>query len=319
MTIPETIFAEFVAWTKTHPSTPCKGVLKQKFVKEQLEPAYRACGLTMPKATQKLLKLISYQMRRARRTVIKPNHTRNGLKQARFGDENSFSGARHKAIYEKRNAQFYAANSQKNNLKRNQKTAAKNNASTMAYLQQFHPEIAKQIFTDKVIENKVLEIVNDPSLFQGSSLMDMLNDPESQITFYVGMTKRVLELEDLRFLTERGRNSGRKYIKGIKHARNRPVLLNANGSVITRKNAVSQFLNFKSVVVFENPVMSNATAIEAALQTLFQKKKLGYERLWRHVAKGQHHSTELGYYKVFFTYSFDVVESINNKKIIINK
>jgi hypothetical protein len=96
---------------------------------------------------------------------------------------------------------------------------------------------------------------------------------------------------------------------------NRPVLLNYT---IHRKNAVSQ-LNFNSVVVFENPVLSKATALEAALQTLFQKKKLGYERLWRHVAKGQHHSTELAHYKVFLSYSFNIVENINNKKIIVNK
>jgi hypothetical protein len=136
MTIPETIFAEFEAWTKTHPSTPCNGVLKQKFVKEQLEPAYRACGLTMPKANAKLNKLISYQMRRARRIVIKPNYTNNGLKQAKFGDENSHSGARYKASSGKKNAKINGIRS------------AKNDASTMAYLQQLHPEIAKQIFTD---------------------------------------------------------------------------------------------------------------------------------------------------------------------------
>ncbi len=137
MTIPETIFAEFVAWTKTHQSTPCQGVLKQKFVKEQLEPAYRACGLTMPKANQKFDKLISYQMRRARRIVIKPNRTRNGLKQAKFGGENSHSGSRYKASSGKNNAKINGIHGQKNTAK----ISAKNNAFTMAYLQQFHPEI----------------------------------------------------------------------------------------------------------------------------------------------------------------------------------
>ena len=75
MTIPETIFAEFEAWNETHPLTKCIGVLKVKFVKEQLEPAYRSCGLTMPDTKLKLKKLITYQMRRARRIVISPEAT----------------------------------------------------------------------------------------------------------------------------------------------------------------------------------------------------------------------------------------------------
>ncbi len=55
----------------------------------------------------------------------------------------------------------------------------------------------KQILTDEEISNKVTQIVNDPSLFNGSSLVDIVSHAKSEFTFYVGMTKRDLQMEDL--------------------------------------------------------------------------------------------------------------------------
>ncbi len=303
-----------------HPFTKCEGVVKEIFLKEQLEPAYRACGLTMPDNKLKLKKLVTYQMRRARRIVISPEATNSNFKKAKLGDMNAEMSEARRANDLKNNKKNNKKNNSKNNSKNSKKISEKNEASKMLYFQQLHPEMFKQILTDEEISSKVTQIVNNPSLFNGISLADIVSHAESEFTFYVGMTKRDLEMEDLRFLTKRGANlqKGKKYIKGKKAYRNPPVLLNANGSVITRKNAVSQ-LKFNSVVVFENPVLSNVTAVEDAIQKKFQWKKLGYERLWRHAAKGQHHSTELAHYKVFVTYSFNVVENINNKKIIVNK
>ncbi len=123
MTIPRTIFAEFKAWKKMHPKTKCKGLLKEIFVKEQLEPAYRACGLTMPYNKLKLKKLLTYQMRRARRIVISPEATNSNFKKAKLGDMISEMCEAKRANNRK--------NSKINNAKNNKKISEKNKASTM--------------------------------------------------------------------------------------------------------------------------------------------------------------------------------------------
>ena len=112
------------------------------------------------------------------------------------------------------------------------------------------------------------------------------------------------EAEDLRLLTARGKRGG---------GGNRPVLVHSNNSFITMKTAREEF-GFRSIVVYESACLLDASGVEEALQTYFDNLKLGTRRLWRCVAMGQSSDKndveELEVYKVFITYSTQVVEEL---------
>ena len=93
-------------------------------------------------------------------------------------------------------------------------------------------------------------------------------------------------------------------------------------SNITQGEATKE-LGFKAEVVYQSDVMLNVTEVEAALQQHFQSRDLGTERLWRCVAMGQQSNvadvTEgTNIYKVFITYSYDVPDAIETKKLKVN-
>jgi hypothetical protein len=97
---------------------------------------------------------------------------------------------------------------------------------------------------------------------------------------YIGTTKRALKEEDLRWMTERGAQDQGVTRSGLvlyKGRRNRPVLLNENGTCITMGEARSKF-GAKSVEISHSRLRLNETDLEDALQTKLQPKLLGLQR-----------------------------------------
>jgi hypothetical protein len=219
--IHEKIAAQFRLWNESHPFTECGGKLKVKFIREQLAPAFEACEETMLPGI-KLEKCISYQMRVARKMVIRPSHTKNGYTQPEFGEENVDSRSR---------AQLHnTKNNPINNPMNSAKTKEAYRTTALAYLAEIAPETFEQILSAEQIETEVERIVLDTQIFNGLSHKMLTDDPKSKSTFDIGETKRLTEDEDLRFLTARGRHSKRivsmKVVKVPK--KNRPVLLEAS-------------------------------------------------------------------------------------------
>ncbi len=133
-----------------------------------------------------------------------------------------------------------------------------------------------------------------------------------EFTFYVGLTfQHDVELDDLRWLTTRGRSlpDGQTYAGG----RNRPILLRADDSTTSRCHR----LGFVSQVVYQSTFLIDASAVEAAIQTRFNYLALGRRRLWHCVGKGR--SSDMSdvvkqrVHEVFVTYSKQVVANLDNK------
>ena len=134
-------------------------------------------------------------------------------------------------------------------------------------------------------------------IFQGCTLEEFLqlasdlNQPEADAcAFYFGYTGRQIQVEYLRFLTERGGN--------------KPVLLWAHDCVITQKEAETE-LGFKYIELYSSTLKINARRVEKALQERFQHLPLG-TRLWRAPDKGPKYDQpeDAGkVHKVFLTFS----------------
>jgi hypothetical protein len=110
----------------------------------------------------------------------------------------------------------------------------------------------------------------------------------NSFTIYIGTTKRALTEEDLRWLTERGAQDQGVTRSGLvryKGRRNRPVLLNEDGTCITMGEARSEY-GAKSVFISRSRLRLNETDLEDALQTKLQPELLGLERLHRYTAMG---------------------------------
>ena len=131
---------------------------------------------------------------------------------------------------------------------------------------------------------------------------------------YVGMTGQILELEDLRWLSKRGRTlkAGEVYDKR-ETKKNRPSILKSDDTTIKMKEA-RDIYGFKSFVVYESPIKNNVCSVEDALQKFLQYKfidnghdglRLG-RRFWRHVAMGPKTHIEAGHYKTFVTFSVNI-------------
>jgi hypothetical protein len=131
---------------------------------------------------------------------------------------------------------------------------------------------------------------------------------------YVGMTGQILEREDLRWLTKRGRpmKAGEVYDRR-ETQKNRPSILKSDDKTIKEKEAREKY-GFKSFVVYESPIKTNVCYVEDALQEFLQHKfkdnghdglRLG-RRFWRHVAMGDKTHKEYGHYKTFMTFSVNI-------------
>ena len=137
---------------------------------------------------------------------------------------------------------------------------------------------------------------------------------------YVGYTARTIEIERLRWLTERGASQQAEdgtYVDPL--ARNRPTLLHADGSTIKEKADAQEWLDFTAVEVYASTLMINARYVEAALQKRYQHLPLGL-RLWRCVDKGGKYDKEIDgkVHKVFITSSPRVAQMLAERKIKVN-
>ena len=114
------------------------------------------------------------------------------------------------------------------------------------------------------------------------------NSEEVHASVYAGCTGRKLQEEDLRWLTQcgtLGRNTVKNHGEGKKNkARNRPVLVKADGSTIKMKEARNDY-GFKSIIVYTDQMRYNVGRIEDAIQRRYDHLPLG-KKLWRSVAKG---------------------------------
>ena len=172
-------------------------------------------------------------------------------------------------------------------------------------------EIVEKLMTDRTLFDEHYD-----SRLHGKSINDLFND--QSFCGYFGETKRLLQEEDLRFLTERGSTFR---VDG----RNRPVLGWNNGGnpkLITMQECRDE-LGFESVILWQNEEMVNTTYVEDLLQSSVDRLGLP-RRLHRRIASGpngfEHVEREedgLELHKVFLTFSFDVVEAIANDRLLV--
>ena len=88
----------------------------------------------------------------------------------------------------------------------------------------------------------------------------------SELCFYVGMTERAIVKEDTGFLSKRGTPSQCGEYTG-KYTKGNPILVNSDGSIITRNHWLS--IGGDSVQVFESFYNHEARDVEDRLQEDF--------------------------------------------------
>ena len=125
-------------------------------------------------------------------------------------------------------------------------------------------------------EGKGLEILRDQTIFenhpderlQGKNMVEIVEDAANgtidPMFLYLGESGRTLWDEAFEHLNFRGSLSGQG-------RRSRPVLLWSDGSVVTKKDAIT-ILGMESVWLFRDPHKQNAVQIEEALQRHFHHK-----------------------------------------------
>ena len=87
---------------------------------------------------------------------------------------------------------------------------------------------------------------------------------------------------------------------------NRPLLLWADRSVITKAEMKSSTFDFQVTELYKSVLITNARKGEDHIQTRLQPLPLGLRRLHRYISKGQKYPDKLGYvrcHKVFINTS----------------
>ena len=139
---------------------------------------------------------------------------------------------------------------------------------------------------------------------------------------YIGETMRTLEIEALRWLSERGSQF-------TASGKNRPVLAWApedeyGQPVVIKGNEAKAQLGFRSVFLYKNEEKTNTTAVEDLLQARYHDLGLTrrlHRRCNRRVGMGDNGfqdeagATEL--HKVFLAYSFDVQDAIETGEVVV--
>ena len=194
------------------------------------------------------------------------------------------------------------------NNKRTQEKARIENEERIAKMSKDEPIISEAMAaaTADTLSTSPLPIFQDCTLEEFLQLASDLNQPEADAyAFYFGYTGRQIQVEYLRFLTERGASQQDEDGTFIDpKARNRPVLIWAHDSVITQKAAETE-LGFKYIELYSSTLKINARRVEKAFQKRFQYLPLG-TRLWRHPDKGCKYDQpeDAGkVHKVFLTFS----------------
>ena len=75
---------------------------------------------------------------------------------------------------------------------------------------------------------------------------------------------------------------------------NRPVLLWADRSVITKAEMKSSTFDFQVTELYKSDLITNARKVEDAIQRRLQPLPLGLRRLHRYIGKGQKYPDKLG-------------------------
>ena len=319
MTLPQAIDKAVADWLDENGAVECR----KKNGRGELVDLYLSLvpGKTSAQANLAISRHLGKQ-----RGIIAPQYTKKNLKRKALGDPTSYSQEEVKKknaisnpirIYNPINAAKY---NRINAAKYNRINAAKLKAKRAAAAVIFHNEKANRAaLTAEEVEAVVDKIIKSKVIGDSQSTLQYLANDDSTFTFYVGLTKQHdITHEDLRWLTARGKNlpEGQTNHGG----RNRPVLLWANGKNIKMK-AAREELGFVSQVVFESAFLIDASRVEDEIQSRYQHLPLGQHRLWRCVAKGKASEkgdvTEKEVYKVFITYSMQVVEKLVQKIIKI--
>jgi len=203
---------------------------------------------------------------------------------------------------------------------------------------------ALRFSTYKIVDDRLVESSEAGTRPLDSIMMD------EHIMSYVGCTRRLVEHEAYRWLTERGANG--KPASGKKGAsfrmssrlkseiftwcwcaasRNRPVLQLSAGNertlgmgektrVVTEKLAKDS-LKFETLVLYQSAVCFNAYQVEESIQREFQDRLPLGRRLWRHCAMGQKtEGTNVEtdkVYTVFLTYSVRSARHMVNEGFIV--
>ena len=229
------------------------------------------------------------------------------------------ASGKQKALNDKKNPINNPKYNPKNNPRNNLKNNPINNKRTQEAARVENEERITKMGKDEPIITEAMAAAtadilstSPRAIFKGLTLEEFLQLAsdlgQSEVdacAFYFGYTGRQIVVEYLRFLTERGASQQAEDGTFIDpSARNRPVLLWADDSVITQKEAETQ-LGFKYIELYSSTLKINARRVEAALQMRFQHLPLG-TRLWRCVDKGSKYDQpeDAGkVHKVYLTFS----------------
>ena len=175
--------------------------------------------------------------------------------------------------------------------------------------------IAKDIATDRSLFDD-----HPDERLHGKSLDDLFAD--ESFCGYIGETMRTLEIEGLRWLSERGSQF-------TASGKNRPVLAWApededGQPVVIKESEAKAQLGFRSVFLYKNEEKPNTTFVEDLLQERYHDLGLP-RRLHRRVGMGDNgfgktHQDEAGateLHKVFLAYSFDVQDAIDAGEVVV--
>jgi hypothetical protein len=246
--------------------------------------------------------LVKNLLRVNRNGIINPEFTNHGLEQGLVGEENASQGQKRKA----RNAI--------NNSIHGARTKENNRNARDDYFRKNNPEQAESLVTPEQVEVYLQRILDTKYPDLGNLSIQEFLRMYPNAGLYVGMTGQILEREDLRWLTKRGRpmKAGEVYDRR-ETQKNRPSILKSDDKTIKEKEAREKY-GFKSFVVYESPIKTNVCYVEDALQEFLQHKfkdngldglRLG-RRFWRHVAMGDKTHKEYGHYKTFVTFSVNI-------------
>jgi len=315
MTLPPVYKVPVTAWLNTdnNMTEECRGQARQG-IKNQLTTIDRSeidqrfsdldedARLKKYRTEKQIERLLEKLLRVNRNGIIKPEKTKRGLEQGLVGEESSCQGERLKAA----NATYNAIN--------NARIQERNRIARDEFFRTKFPSQSEDLLTIPQAEVHRQRILDTKFPQLGDLSIQEFLSTHPNAGLYVGMTGQVLENEDLRWLSQRGRpmKAGEVYV-GRPGQKNRPSILKSNGETIKDKEA-REVYGFKSFVVYESPIKNNVCSVEDALQKFLQYKfidnghdglRLG-RRFWRHVAMGPKTHIEAGHYKTFVTFSVNI-------------
>jgi len=276
---------------------------------KRVEDKYIELGNSLPNDINKQVE----DLLRTYRKIISPEKTNKRFRKRKVGEPTSQDPKRKKNANAINNPIKNPINYSSNGPIYRKRKKDKNKAERLAFLQNKRPEIYKQILKATEINKLANELLC-------MAIIDSLRvlAPTNDFVCYIGLTRRKLEEEDLRFSTKRSANTEAGRTKG---QRNRPIIQWTkkgikknyprrsdckNWNNITEMHARKR-LGFRSLLLKAFPLADNAANIEDEIQRIimndFGYKKIGKGQLFREIAKGSDYSGQIAYFKVFMTYT----------------